>query len=91
MNKAELVNSISEKSELNKKDSEKALSAFIETITEELVAGNKVALVGFGSFEVADRPAREGRNPLTKETIHIEAKRAPKFKAAKGLKDALNV
>ena len=90
MNKTELVAAIAEKSELSKKDSEKALKAFIDTVTEELKKGEKIQLVGFGTFEVQHRAAREGRNPLTKETITIAASNAPKFKAGKALKDAVN-
>ena len=90
MNKTELVAAIAEKSELSKKDSEKALKAFIDTVTEELKKGEKIQLVGFGTFEVQHRAAREGRNPLTKETIKIAASNAPTFKAGKALKDAVN-
>lgn len=90
MNKTELVAAIAEKSELSKKDSEKALKAFIETVTEELKKGEKIQLVGFGTFEVQHRAAREGRNPATKEKIKIAASNAPKFKAGKALKDAVN-
>ena len=87
MNKAELVAAIAEKTELSKKDSEKA---FIDVVTEELVKGEKVQLVGFGTFEVASRPARTGRNPRTKKDIQIPASKAPKFKAGKALKDVVN-
>lgn len=90
MNKAELVAAIAEKTELSKKDSEKALKAFIDVVTEELKKGEKVQLVGFGTFEVAERPAREGRNPRTGETMKIAASKSPKFKAGKALKDSLN-
>ncbi|MBQ1688103.1 MAG: HU family DNA-binding protein [Lachnospiraceae bacterium] len=90
MNKAELVAAIAEKTELSKKDSEKALKAFIDVVTEELTQGEKIQLVGFGTFEVAERPAREGRNPQTGETMKIAASKAPKFKAGKALKDAVN-
>jgi len=90
MNKSELVAAIAEKTELSKKDSEKALKAFIDVITEELTKGEKVQLVGFGTFEVTARPERTGRNPLTKETIQIAASKAPKFKAGKALKDVIN-
>ncbi|WP_066712576.1 HU family DNA-binding protein [Clostridium sp. Marseille-P299] len=90
MNKAELVAAIAEKTELSKKDSEKALKAFIDVVTEELTKGEKVQLVGFGTFEVSARPARTGRNPQTKETITIAASKAPKFKAGKALKDVIN-
>ena len=90
MNKTELIAAIAEKTELTKKDSEAALKAVIETVTEELKAGNKVQLIGFGTFEVSKRPARKGRNPQTKKTITIKACKAPKFKAGKALKDAVN-
>lgn len=90
MNKAELVAAIAEKAELSKKDSEKALKAFVDVVTEELVKGEKVQLVGFGTFEVSERPAREGRNPQTGETMNIAASKAPKFKAGKALKDVIN-
>ena len=90
MNKAELVAAIAEKTEFSKKDSEKALKAFIEVISEELANGGKVQLVGFGTFSVAERPARKGRNPLTNEPIQIAASKAPKFKAGKALRDAVN-
>lgn len=87
MNKVELVNEIATKSELSKKDAEKALKAFMETVTDELVKGEKVQLVGFGTFEVTERAAREGRNPQTGKTMQIAAYKAPKFKAGKALKD----
>lgn len=90
MNKTELVAAMAEQAELSKKDSEKALKAFIDVITEELKKGEKIQLVGFGTFEVAERSAREGRNPLTGETMQIKASKAPKFKAGKALKDAVN-
>ena len=90
MNKTELVAAIAEKTELSKKDSEKALKAFIDVVSEELQKGEKIQLVGFGTFEVAERAAREGRNPLTGEKMQIEASKAPKFKAGKALKDAVN-
>ncbi len=90
MNKAELVAAIAESTELSKKDSEKALKAFIDVVTDELKKGGKVQLVGFGTFEVASRPARTGRNPQTKQTIKIAASKAPKFKAGKALKDTVN-
>jgi DNA-binding protein HU-beta len=89
MNKSELINTMSQKAELSKKDTEKALAAFTETVTEELIAGHKVQLVGFGTFEVTERAAREGRNPQTNEAMYIEASVAPKFKAGKSLKDAV--
>lgn len=90
MNKAELVAAIAEKSELSKKDSEKALKAFIDVVTEGLKKEEKIVLVGFGTFDVAKRPARTGRNPQTKKEIKIPASKAPKFKAGKALKDAVN-
>ena len=90
MNKTELVAAIAANAELSKKDSEKALKAFIDVVTEELKKGEKVQLVGFGTFEVSARPARTGRNPQTKQTITIPASKAPKFKAGKALKDTVN-
>ena len=89
MNKAELVAAIAEKTELSKKDAEKAVKAFIDVITEELQKDEKVQLVGFGTFEVTKRPARTGRNPQTKQEITIQASKAPKFKPGKALKDAV--
>ena len=83
MNKAELVAAIAAKTELSKKDSEKALKAFIDVVAEELKKGEKVQLVGFGTFEVAKRAAREGRNPQTGKSMKIAASKAPKFKAGK--------
>lgn len=90
MNKTELVAAIAAKAELTKKDSEKALAAFIESVTAELKAGNKVQLVGFGTFEVSKRAARTGRNPQTGAEMKIPASKAPKFKAGKALKDSIN-
>ena len=90
MNKAELIAAMAEKAELSKKDSEKALKAFIDVVTDELVKGEKIQLVGFGTFEVSERPAREGRNPQTGETMEIKASKAPKFKAGKALKDIIH-
>ena len=90
MNKTELVAAMAEKAELSKKDSEKALKAFIDVVAEELKKGEKIQLVGFGTFEVAERAAREGRNPLTGEKMTIKASKAPKFKASKALKDIVN-
>ena len=90
MNKAELVAAVAEKAELTKKDSEVLLKAFVDVVTEELIKGEKVQLVGFGTFEVSERPEREGRNPRTGETMKIAASKAPKFKAGKALKDAIN-
>ncbi len=90
MNRMELVAAIAEKSELSKKDAEKALKAFTDVVAEELKKGEKIQLVGFGTFEVSERAAREGRNPQTGETMTIAASKSPKFKAGKALKDALN-
>ena len=90
MNKTELVAAIAEQAELSKKDSEKALKAFIDVVTSELKKGEKIQLVGFGTFEVLERAAREGRNPLTGEKMQIKASKAPKFKAGKALKDSIN-
>lgn len=90
MNRVELVAAIAEQTELSKKDAEKALKAFTDVVTEELKKGGKIQLVGFGTFEVSERAAREGRNPQTGKTMRIPASKAPKFKAGKALKDALN-
>jgi DNA-binding protein HU-beta len=90
MNKTELVAAIAEKTELSKKDAEKALKAFTDVVAEELKKGEKIQLVGFGTFEVAERPAREGRNPRTGEVMPIAASKTPKFKAGKALKDSIN-
>ena len=90
MNKTELIAAVAEKAEISKKDSEKALKAFIDVETDELKNGEKIQLVGFGTFEVSERAAREGRNPQTGKTMKIEACKAPKFKAGKALKDAIN-
>lgn len=90
MNKTELITAIAESADIPKKDSEKALKAFVDVVTEELKKGEKVQLVGFGTFEVSERAAREGRNPQTGKTMKIEACKAPKFKAGKALKDAIN-
>jgi DNA-binding protein HU-beta len=90
MNKTELVSAIAAKAELSKKDAEAALKAFTDVVAEELVKGEKIQLVGFGTFEVVDRAARTGRNPQTKQEITIPASKAPKFKAGKALKDIVN-
>ncbi len=90
MNKTELVASIAEKAGIKKTEAEKALKAFEETVTAALVAGDEVRLVGFGTFAVKTREARPGVNPRTKEAINIAASKAPKFKAGKALKDAVN-
>jgi len=88
--KTELVTAIAEKAELSKSDSEKALKAFVDTVTEALKGGDKIALVGFGTFSVGDRAARVGKNPQTGAEIKIPAAKVPKFKAGKALKDAVN-
>ena len=90
MNKTELVVSIAEKAAISKKDAEKALSAFLDTVAEELKKGEKIQLVGFGTFEVRERAARTGINPQTKQTIEIAASKNPVFKAGKALKDSLS-
>jgi DNA-binding protein HU-beta len=90
MNKAELVAAIAEQSGLSQKDSAKVLKAFVDVVTAELKKGEKVQLVGFGTFEVSKRAARDGRNPQSGEPMKIPASKAPKFKAGKGLKDAVN-
>ncbi|MDY4893819.1 MAG: HU family DNA-binding protein [Agathobacter sp.] len=90
MNKAELVAAVAEKAEISKRDSEAAVKAFTDVIAEELKKGEKIQLVGFGTFEVSERAERIGRNPQTKEEIKIPASKAPKFKAGKALKDYLN-
>ncbi len=89
MNKADLISKIAMNSGLSKKDSEKALAAAIDAITESLKSGEKVQLVGFGIFDVKERAERTGRNPKTKEAIKIPASRTPQFKAGKALKDAV--
>ncbi|MCI9362243.1 MAG: HU family DNA-binding protein [Hungatella sp.] len=90
MNKTELIAAVAEKAEISKKDAEKAIKAFTDVVSESLVKGDKIQMVGFGTFEVAERAARTGRNPKTKETIEIAASRTPKFKAGKALKDMVN-
>jgi DNA-binding protein HU-beta len=90
MNKTDLINSIASKSGLNKKNSEAALNAFVSSVEDALKAGDKVVLVGFGTFEVRKRAARKGRNPQTKKEITIPASKAPVFKAGKVLKDKVN-
>ena len=89
MNKTELVAAIADEAGLSKKDAEKALKAFTDVVTEELKKGEKVQLVGFGTFEVSERAAREGRNPQTGAAMKIAASKAPKFKAGKALTDLL--
>ena len=90
MNKTELVAAMAEQTNLSKKDAEAALKAFIDVVSEELKKGEKVQLVGFGTFEVSERAAREGRNPQTGETMEIKASKTPKFKAGTALKDMMN-
>ena len=90
MNKTELIAAGAEKAEISKKDAEKAVKAFTDVVSEELVNGGKIQLVGFGTFEVSERPAREGRNPRTGETMTIAATKTPKFKVGKALKDMVN-
>ena len=90
MNRTELVAAMAEKSQLSKKDAESALKAFIDVVSEEMQKGEKIQLAGFGTFEVSERAAREGRNPQTGETMTIAASKSPKFKAGKALKDLVN-
>ena len=90
MNKAELIAAVAEKAELSKKDAEKAVKALTDVISEELVKGEKIQLVGFGTFEVSERAAREGRNPKSGEVMNIPASKTPTFKAGKALKDMVN-
>ena len=90
MNRTELIAAMAEKTELSKKGAEKALKAFTDVVAEELKKGEKIQLVGFGTFEVSERAAREGRNPRSGETMTIAASKSPKFKAGKALKDLVN-
>ena len=90
MNKTELIAAMAEQSGISKKDAEKALKAFTDVVADELKKGEKIQLVGFGTFEVSERAAREGRNPQSGEPMKIAASKAPKFKAGKALKDMLN-
>lgn len=90
MNKMELVSAMADKTGLAKKDAEAALKAFTDVVAEELKKGEKIQLVGFGTFEVSERAARTGRNPQTGEEMTIPASKAPKFKAGKALKDSIN-
>ena len=90
MNKTELVAAMAEKAQLAKKDAEAALKAFTDVVAEELKKGEKIQLVGFGTFEVSERAARTGRNPQTGAEMTIAASKAPKFKAGKALKDSIN-
>lgn len=89
MNKTELVALMADKAGISKKDADKALAAFLDTVAEELKKGEKIQLVGFGTFEVRERAARTGINPQTKQTIEIAASKNPVFKAGKALKDAI--
>ena len=90
MNKTELVAAMADQAGISKKDAESALKAFTDVVANELKNGEKIQLVGFGTFEVSERAAREGINPLTKQPIKIAASKAPKFKAGKALKDMIN-
>lgn len=89
MNKTEFIAAVAEKAGLTKKDADAAVNAFVDTVIDTLKKGDKIQMVGFGSFEVKERPARTGRNPQTKETIQIPASKAPAFKAGKAFKDAV--
>ena len=90
MNKTDLVNAVAAETGFTKKDAEKAVASVLDQITEALKAGDKIQLVGFGTFEVRERPARVGRNPQTKETITIPASKVPAFKAGRNFKEAVN-
>ena len=90
MNKQELIDQIAAEADLSKAAAARAVDAFVETVTKALKTGDSVTVVGFGTFSVGEREARTGRNPRTGETINIKASKTPKFKAGKGLKDALN-
>ena len=90
MNKTDLIAAVAEKSELSKKDAEKAVVAFLSAVEESLKAGDKVSIVGFGTFEAKVRPARKGHTPQTRKEIDIPASKLPTFKAGKALKDSLN-
>ena len=90
MNKTELVAAVAEQAGLSRKDAEAAVKAFTDVVADALKNGDKIQLVGFGTFEVSERAAREGRNPQTGETMEIKASKTPKFKAGKALKDAVN-
>lgn len=90
MTKTELIAAVAAQAELSKKDADKAVNAVVSAITDAMINGEKVQLVGFGTFEVRDRSARDGKNPLTGEVIHIAASKSPAFKAGKALKDAVN-
>ncbi len=90
MNRMDLVAAVAEKAELSKKDADAAVKAVFDAVAEALEQGDKVQLIGFGTFEVSERAAREGRNPRTGETMKIEASKMPRFKAGKALKDRVN-
>ncbi|MDY3982694.1 MAG: HU family DNA-binding protein [Veillonellaceae bacterium] len=90
MNKTELIASVAQQAELTKKDAEKAVKAVFDTVASELAKGEKVQVIGFGTFEVRERSAREGRNPQNGQTIKIAASKSPAFKAGKQLKDLVN-
>lgn len=90
MNKTELIAAVAERAEISRKDAEKILKVFTDVVAEELVKGEKVQMVGFGTFEVSERAAREGRNPQSGEKMTIAASRTPKFKPGKALKDQVN-
>ena len=90
MTKTELIKAVAETANLSNKDADAAVNALLDTIKDELTKGEKIQLIGFGTFEVTKRAAREGRNPQTGETVKIKASKAPRFKAGKALKDALN-
>ncbi len=90
MNKTDLIKNVAESAELTKKDAEKAIKAVFEEISQALAEGDKVQIIGFGTFEVRQRKAREGRNPRNNEPIQIEASKTPAFKAGKQLKDLVN-
>ena len=91
MNRIELVSAMADKTGLSKKDAEAALKAFTEVVTEELKKGEKIQLIGFGNFEVVNKPERTARNPKTGETMKVAATKAPKFKPGKALKEVINV
>ena len=91
MNKTELIAAMAEKAELSKKDTEKALKAFVDVVSDELVKGEKIQVVGFGTFEVVERKEREGKKPGTDQVITIPASKSPKFRPGKALKDKVNV
>ena len=90
MNKAELIAAVAANADMTKKDAEKAVKAFVDVVTDELKKGGEVQIVGFGTFKVTERAARDGRNPSSGEPMEIPASKAPKFKAGKALKDAVN-